>query len=81
VCNEPLRESRESYIPVLCEIMFILELHERKLNSSDTFYCRHPVSHIVEICEVVSQMNCFDWQNTCVYLCYAYVCIFVAKKA
>lgn len=81
MCNEPLRESRESYIPVLCEMMFILELYERKLNSSDTFYCRHPVSKLVEICELVSQMNCSDWHSTCAYFCYAYFCIFVAWKA
>ena len=69
--SEPLRESREIYIPVLCEIMFILELYERKLNSSDTFYCRHPVSNLVEICKVVSQVKPFDCHSTCTNFCYA----------
>jgi len=81
VCNEPLRESRESYNHILCEILFILELYERKLNSSDRFFCRHPVSNLVEICIVVSQMKYFGWHNTCVYFCYVYFFIFVAWKA
>ena len=50
--------------------MFISEIYERKLNSSDTFYCRHPVSNLVEICEVVSQMKCFD-------ICLLLLCIFL----